>query len=140
VLEDHAVATLGVAPRYGARFVANHVTGAAFEALLVIEQDAAIVGGYEQLCRTRPHACLGSATLANLSVDGDVGVVRHPKIDGFHTIVETQRCLRSLLQKVRYGHMLQLRAQPGIRRTLDIAAWARLVSKPCTPALAGLLG
>jgi hypothetical protein len=135
VLEDHAVAALGVTPGDGARFVANHVTGAAFEALLVVEQDAAVVGGHEKLRRTRPNACLGGATLANLSVDRDVRFMRHPKVDGFHAVVEAQRRLRTLLQKGRYGHMQQLRAQPGIRRTLDIAARASLVSKPSSGPL-----
>ncbi len=97
MLEDHAVAAFGVAPRNGTRFVADHVTGATFEALLVIEQDAAIVGGHEKLRRTRPNAGLCCAALANLGIDGDVRLVRNPEVDGFHTIIKAERCLRSLL-------------------------------------------
>jgi hypothetical protein len=119
VLKDHAVATFGVAPRDGARLVAHHVTRAAFEALLVIEQDPAIVGGHEQLGRARPYACLSRTAFTHLGVDGDVRLVRNAKVNGFHTIVEAQRSLRTLLQKVRYRHDYQLRAQLGIRRTCD---------------------
>ncbi len=115
--EDNAVATFGVAPRDGARLIAHHVTRAAFEALLVVEQNAAIVGGHEQLGRTRPNARLGGAAFTNLSVDSDVRGMRNAEVDGFHAIVEAQRCLRSLLQKVRDRHSYQLRAQLGIRRT-----------------------
>jgi hypothetical protein len=93
VLEDHAVSTFGVAPSYGARLVTDHVAGAAFEALLVVEQNATVVGGHKQLCRARPYASLGGAALANLGIDGDVRLVRHPKVDGFHAIVKAQRCL-----------------------------------------------
>ena len=91
--EDDTVAALGVAPSDGARLVANHVAGAAFEALLVVEQDAAVVGGHKQLGRARPHARLGGAAFANLSIDGDVRLVGNPEVDGFHAIVEAQRCL-----------------------------------------------
>ena len=87
------MSALGVAPSDGTCFVAHHVAGAAFEALLVVEQDAAVVGGYKQLGRARPHARLGGAAFANLSIDGDVRLVGNPEVDGFHAIVEAQRCL-----------------------------------------------
>ena len=93
MLEDDAVAALGIAPGNRARFVAHQVTCAAFEALLVVEQDSAVVGGHEQLRRTRPHARLGGAAFANLSIDGDVRLVGNPEVDGFHAIIEAQRCL-----------------------------------------------
>ena len=93
--ENDAVAAFGIAPRDGTFVVAHHVTSAALEALLVIEQDAPVVGGHEQLRRARPHTRLGGAAFTNLCVDDDVGLMRHTKIHCVHTIIETQRCLRS---------------------------------------------
>jgi hypothetical protein len=91
VLKDDAMPAFGVAPRDGTSFVAHHVAGTAFKALLVVKQDAAIVGGDKELRWTRPNASLGGAALANLSFDRDVRLVRHPKVNGFHAIVEAQR-------------------------------------------------
>lgn len=110
--ENDAVAAFGVAPGDRTRFIANHVAGAAFETLLIVEQDAAIIGGHEQFCGARPHAGLGGAAFANLSVDGDVRGVRNTKIDRFHAIVEAQRCLRSLMQKRGYRHVSNLEPRP----------------------------
>ena len=106
--EDDAVATFGVAPRDGACFVTHHVTGAAFEALFVVEQNTAIVGGHEQLRRARPNTRLGSAASANLGIDGDVRCMRNPKVDGLHAVVKAQRCLRSLLEKRGNWHATNL--------------------------------
>jgi hypothetical protein len=111
------MATLGIAPRDGARFVAHQVTGAALETLLVVEQDAAIVGGYKQLGRARPNAGLGGAAFANLGVDGDVRRMRNTKVDGFHTIVEAQRSLGSLGRKRGNLHATNLEPSPWVRRT-----------------------
>jgi hypothetical protein len=113
VTEDDAMATFGIAPRDSSRFVADHVTGAALETLLVVEQDAAVVGGYEQLRWTSPNACLSGAAFANLRVDGDVRGMRNAKVDGFHTIIEAQRCLGSLGKKRRNRHVTNLEPKTG---------------------------
>jgi hypothetical protein len=117
VTEDDAVAALGIAPRYGARFVTHQVTGAALETLLVIEQDAAIVGGHEQLGRARPHTSLGRTTFANFGVDGDVCGMGNTKVDGFHTIIEAQRSLGSLGKKRGNLHANNLEPSSRVRRT-----------------------
>ena len=115
--EDHAVATFGVAPRDGPRFVTHQITGAALETLLVIEQDAAVVGGHEQLGRARPHTRLGRAAFTNLRVDGDVCGMRNTKVDGFHTIIEAQRCLGSLGKNRGNLHATNLEPSSRVRRT-----------------------
>ncbi len=89
--KHHAVPTFGVTPRKCSFAVADHVTRSAFEALFVIEQNAAIVGGHKQFCRARNHARFGRATAADIGVDNDVRFVRHAKINGLHPIVEAER-------------------------------------------------
>ena len=92
MFEDYAVATFGIAPRDCAVFIANHVTRAALEALLVVEQDAAVVCRDEELGRARDYAGLGGTASAYVGIHHDVRSVGDPEIDGLHTIVETDLC------------------------------------------------
>jgi hypothetical protein len=137
VAEDDAMAAFGVAPGNGPRFVADHVAGTAFEALLVVKQDAAIVGGHEQLGRASPHTRLGGTTLADFSIDGDVRGMRNTKVDGFHAIIEAQRCLRSLLKKRGNRHVNNLEPRSGYvepaisSRLLGTASKNRKACPPC---------
>ena len=86
--EHHAMATLGVAPRDRTFTVAHEVAGAALEALLVVEHDAAVAGGYEQVRRAGDHALAGAAVVAHGTVDHDVGTVVHAELRGVHALLE----------------------------------------------------
>lgn len=50
-MENDAESTLGVGPGDGTLFVADHVAGSAFEAVLVIEQDSAVTGWDKEVGR-----------------------------------------------------------------------------------------
>jgi len=63
-MKDDAESAFGVGPRDGAFTITHHVAGATFEAVFIIEQDAAIAGGDEQICRTGHNAFAGRAAPA----------------------------------------------------------------------------
>ena len=71
--------------------VADHVAGPAFEALLIVEQDSAVIRRDEQLRRARRHARLRGAASADVRIDDDVCGVRHTEIDSLHAVVEADR-------------------------------------------------
>src|SRR5437588_11751842 len=68
--EHDAGPTVGVGPGDRALLVAHLIAGAAFEALLVVEQDAALGGGHEQVRRARIHAGPRRARAAHVGVHG----------------------------------------------------------------------
>ena len=88
--KDHAVSTFGVAPRQRPFAVADEIARTAFEALLVVEQDATVVRCYEQLGWACDHTRPGRAVSTNLGFDNDVRFVRYPEVDSLHTVVEAQ--------------------------------------------------
>ncbi len=75
MLEHNPVSTLRVPPRNRAGLVAQHVAGAAFEALLVVEQDAAIIGGNKKFGWARMNTRLSRAASTNFAIDSDVRCV-----------------------------------------------------------------
>src|ERR1022692_5168618 len=81
----------------------SEVAGPALEALFVVEQDAAVGGGHEQVGRAGAHAVLGRAGSAHLRVDGDVRAFPDPELHARHPPLErhvgvAHRC-RSLIGK-----------------------------------------
>ena len=48
----------------------------------------AVGRGHEELGRTRGHAALGGAAPTGVTVDGDVGALGHPELDGAHPLLE----------------------------------------------------
>src|SRR4051812_20986009 len=85
---DDALAAVGVGPFDGALGVAHQVAGAALEALLVVEEDAPVAGGHEEVGRARGDAGLGRATATRVTVDGDVGSGADAELDGRHAVFE----------------------------------------------------
>ena len=73
--------------------IAHEIAGSAFEALLVIEQDAAVAFQHEELCRTGMHTRGGGAAATHFTVDDDVCRVRDIEDDSVHTIIEGHRLI-----------------------------------------------
>jgi hypothetical protein len=86
--EHHPVTALRVVPGDCPFAVAHQVAGATLKALLVVEQDPAVVGGHKQFCRAGVHAGTGCAASTNVGVDHDVSLRRNVEVHRLHSIIE----------------------------------------------------
>jgi len=82
------VAAVGIGPSDCTLGVAHHVTSAALETVLVVEQDAAITCGNEQVGWATRHTFLGCAGFADIVVDLDVGTGANSELDCRHPVFE----------------------------------------------------
>ena len=90
--ENHPATPFGVGPRNCSGRVTDHVAGAAFEALFVVEKNATIVGSYEQFRRAGRDTRFGRAASTNFAIHGDVRLVRNSEIDCLHPVFKTDWC------------------------------------------------
>ena len=81
----------GVVPRDRALDVADEVARPALEALLVVEDDATVGRGHEQVRRAGDDATARRAIDALATVDDDVRIGRDIEHDGLHPIAEAHR-------------------------------------------------
>ena len=79
-MEDDAVSAFGVGPSDSTLLVADHVTSSAFEAVLIIEQNATITSWNKEVCRTGHDAFTCCASSTRIAVDRDVGAFVDPKL------------------------------------------------------------
>src|ERR1019366_350731 len=88
VVEDDAVAAIGVGPGDGTLVVADHVAGPTLETLLVVEEDAAVGRGSEEVGRAGRDAAPGGARPADVGVHSDVGPLADAEVDAGHGLLE----------------------------------------------------
>src|SRR5579875_1008405 len=86
-----AGAAFRVVPGDGALLVADEVARAALEALLVVEQDAPVRGGHEELGRAGRDALARRAPAAGVAVDRDVRDGGDPELGGRDLVLEGER-------------------------------------------------
>ncbi len=87
-MEDDAESAFGIGPGNSTLAVADHVAGAAFEAIFIIEQDAPITGGNKEVGGTGDYALAGGTAATRISVDGDVSALMNPKLGGADSFLE----------------------------------------------------
>ena len=93
--EHHAEAALGIRPADRPLLVAHEVARAAFEALLVVEEDASVGRRHEQPRRAGDDARAGAAVAADRCVDDDVGSLVHVEPRRRDDVVEVDARTRS---------------------------------------------
>ena len=87
-MEDDAESALGIRPRDSTLAIAHHVTGAAFETIFVIEQDAAVTGGNEKVGRTGNDTFARRTAATGIAVDGDMGAFMNAEFSSTDSFFE----------------------------------------------------
>src|SRR5664279_5663593 len=121
VVEDDAVAAVGVGPGDGTLVVADHVAGPTLETLLVVEEDAAVGRGREEVGRAGRDAAPGGARPADVGVHSDVRPLADAKVDAGHALLEGDAAPGQSLR--RRG--VPAERQRSVRRTDPIVGRSR---------------
>ena len=124
MFENHPTAALRITPGDGTSGVANHVASAAFEALLVVEQNTAVVCGHKQPCRTRRDTSLSGTAATNFAINSDVRFLGDPEVNRVHPIFKANGCTPT--------HTAQSRTCPPIAAIPTIGPPVTLCESPRT--------
>ena len=90
-MEDDSETAFGVRPCDRSLTIADHVAGTAFEAVLVVEQDAAITRRNEKVRWTCHNALASRAPSARITVDGDVCTLMDAELGCADSFIERDR-------------------------------------------------